>query len=327
MDISKQQWLCMGAVLFVSACADQKPVLNTSLQTNTQSLNLLQLAGNDSQPLETPWIARDQDILDAAKNRTPDKLGGPMARLVTETQIPCIGGGLQTRVVDNQAPPWFSTGDIYTTTYQDCLQGATLLNGSRVFSVDSMTGQPYVTPTWDTTTTMARQGFSRTNTVTGAVSLADGTRTTALVATQLPENINWFAYEQITSGSFSRQWENNGSTQTSTGSTSVTFRWDDSPGSGFEWEFDVSTSSSQFGDSAAVTIVPLTGTGSQPPESGQLALTQTSVDGIIKASLVTAVGGGNVLVETDVDNDGVVDTTQTISWNQLIIEPLIYQMF
>lgn len=318
----------LGISLILFACADPEPLLTTAgTGSQVQNINLLHLAGNESQALETPWVGQDQNLLDTIRNRTPQQFGGRMARVVTETQFPCSGGGLQTRTVNNQAPPWFSAGDVYTTTYQDCVLGATLINGARIFSVDSMTGQPYVDSTWETTTTMSRQGFSRTNTVTGNVSLAEGRVTTSLAGTQLATNPGWFAYVQTTSSEFSRQWDNNGATQTRSGSTQISYRWEDTPASAFEWEFDVSLSSSQFGDSAARTLSVLTGIRGQPPESGQLEISRTGIDGVTQRSLVTAIGAGNVRVETDIDNDGVIDTTQTMSWNQLVIEPLLYQIF
>ena len=280
------------------------------------AVNVLSVATGGIAPSSAPWQARDADVLGVAQARVP--IDGFSILAITETITPCFGGGTATATVDNQPPPWFSQGDVYTTAYANCIRGTESINGVRKFSVDTMVGQPYVDTNWSVATTMASQNLVRVNTANGDTSSADGSATTTVSAV-----VN--AYTQTSKGKWSRTHPNNGSQQLWAATFDMTYGWDDTLGT-YTWKFKVSTESSLFGNTAAESLAPLAGKINQPPETGKLKLTQDTA-GVKKVTLITAQGGGNALVEVDNNADGTIDSSAVYRWTDLMIDPILYQFF
>lgn len=290
-------------------------------------VNVLSLAGGDLAPLEAPWQARDDQLLRITSN--PDLHAGAdddvrdlAMAAITETVLPCSGGGTETLTQDNIDPPWFSAGDTFTTTFDQCLRGNTLYNGQRIFAVDDMVGMPYVDPQWSITTTISRVGFTRSNQLNGEVTLSEGSATTELTGSQVAGPFQ-VEYLQRSFGGWNRSRPNQGTEVTSTSRFDITYGWDNSR---FTWEFDVSLSSSLFGDTEVVSLEVLSGQIGMPPDSGQFRATK-SVAAATSIQLVTVLGNGQVQVETDSDGDGVVDNVATMDWFQVMLEPILYQFF
>jgi len=314
--------------LFVGCGEGRQTMSHTEQLTQSakaDGVNILSLASSDSANLQTPWNAQDKNLIQTINLRSPNL--SPDARLVTETSFPCSGGGTITRTVDNQGPPWFSQGDTYTTTFTDCVQGNTQTNGVRTFSVDTLVGQPFIDPTWNMSTTMSRQNFVKLDLTTDLSSSADGSVTTSVDATQDANNPNWYSYVQTTTGNWNRTHPNNGTDVTSSGSVNVTFSFSDDPASRYSWDFDVMADSSQFGSTAAKTLTTLEGNNNMPPDTGKLSITKVDTAGQTTITYVTAQADGQVLVEVDVAGDGTIDSTNTTTWSQLVLEPLIFQFF
>ena len=314
--------ICVTPALIV-ACGAEAPqqtcdtctdAVSGSLIEYTGSSNILSLAAPGSSQLETPWDARDKDLMRIAEARTPDSqitLGA-----VFEVSTACTGGGTQTDIQNNEPPPWYSQGDSYTTVYAACIVGNTQTDGQQSYSVDVLVGQPYVDTTWSTGTTIARD-LTKTNLLTGEISFSIGRISEQL---SVVENTQ---FTQVFSGGSNRNWLNNGVDQVGTEEYSVTYTWDETTQQ-FQWDFDVSSINTVLGDSTAITTQTLTGTLGLPPESGQFKSTKTQGSVTIVAT-ITATGAGNVLIETDSNGDGLIDTVETSTWNQLILDSVLNQ--
>lgn len=279
-------------------------------------VNILSVATAGVAPADAPWQARDVEVLNIARARVPPD--GFSILAITETVKPCLGGGNTTYVVDNQAPPWFSQGDTYTTTYTNCIQGSETINGSRKFSIDKMVGQPYVDPVWSVATTMASKNLVRVSTVSGDSTSADGSATTTLSSDNT-------AYKQASKGSWTRIHPNNGAQQQWSASFDVVYAWDETAKT-YTWDFNVSTTSSLFGNATAESLVQLAGTVDRSPETGKLKLTQHVAD-VTSITMITAQGAGNALLEIDSNGDGTFESSTVVPWSDLMIDPILYQFF
>lgn len=318
-----------GLSFFVAACGKpcagdacgttdtsnkRMPVAHSAITTTDgPSGNLLTLA-SPSGRLEAPWDGANNDLLRIAATRTPGS--AVVQAAIIEVTTPCDGGGTVTDTQDNVPPPWYSEGDSYTTTYAACVVGDTQTDGSQSYSVDVLQGQPYIDVSWSSGTTIARD-LTRTNLVTGDVSYAIGSMSESLTVV---DNIQ---FTQVTAGESNRNWFNNGVEQVGVESYNVTYAWDENTQI-FQWDFVVSSTNMALGDSSAQTVTTLTGTIGQPPEQGSFTTSKTSF-GTTTTSTITAIGGGNVLVETDSDGNGVIDLTSETTWNQLILDAPLNQ--
>ena len=303
---------CGGEV--TQTCHTCTDGVSGSLFEYTGSGNILSLAAPGAAQLEAPWDARDKDLMRIAQARTPDAVLTLGA--VFEVSTPCVNGGTKTDIQNNEPPPWYSQGDSYTTVFVACVVGDTQTDGQQSYSVDVLTGQPYVDATWTTGTTIARD-LTKTNLLSGEVSFSVGSMSEQL---GVVENTQ---FTQVFSGSSNRNWLNNGVDQIGTEQYKVTYSWDQTT-QVFQWEFDVSSTNTVLGDSAAITTKILTGTLGSPPDSGQFQSIKTQGN-VTTTVTITATGGGDVLIETDSDGDGVIDTTETSTWNQLILDSILNQ--
>jgi len=314
---------CVAAVVFISACTEMPSDTQVgALKDTSKGVNLLALASSDGASLNSPWNAQEQDLLTLAKQLPSNSDDIELALgAITEVQTPCVGGGVVTVTTDNQGPPWFSQGDSYTTTFVDCIRDNTTTNGARGFSVDVMVGEPYVDPEWTMKTTLFRENLTKVDILNDRVHLADGRSSTEISAFN-----NNTAYTQITTEDWLRTQPNNGVESSDSGTRSVTYSWDDVART-YEWDFNVTKSSSIFGDMKAQTLATLTGTLDLQPEAGQFVITKTDVSGAERITTITALGEDMVQVEVDSDGDGVIDSTNEMLWTQLLIDPMLYSPF
>ncbi|MDH5546667.1 MAG: hypothetical protein OEZ43_13820 [Gammaproteobacteria bacterium] len=306
---------CSNGVAECGKVSDTASYSHTAITLNNSfSPTLLHLAAPATAPLQAPWDARDRGLMRIAAARTPDS---DIAKgVVLETTTPCEGGGTLTDTQNNEPPPWYSQGDSYITTYSACVTGDTQVDGTRSYIVDVLTGQPYVDVSWSTGTTIARD-IRRTDLISGQVSYAKGSMS------ELMAVVDGVQYTQILAGSSDRNWFNNGQEQIGIEAYEVTYAWDETTQL-FEWDFKVQSNGPVTGESAAETVQTLRGTLGQPPESGQFRSAKTS-SGVTSVSTITAIGGGNVLVETDSDGDGIVDNTTETTWRLLLLDSPLNQ--
>ncbi len=311
------------AVVFTNACTEapsDTPV--RVLKDTTKGVNLLALASSDGASLNSPWNAQEQDLLALAKQLPSNSDDIEFALgAITETATPCPDGGVVTVTNDNQGPPWFSQGDSYTTTFTDCVRNNTTTNGARGFSVDVMVGEPYVDPEWTMTTTLFRENLTKVDILNDRVHLADGRSSSEISA--FNDNT---AFTQVTTENWLRTQPNNGVETSDSGTRSVTYSWDDVAQT-YEWDFNVTKSSTIFGDMKAETLATLTGTLNLQPDAGQFVITRTDASGAERITTITALADGMARVDVDSDGDGVVNSTNEMLWTQLLIDPMLYSPF
>ena len=328
------------------ACSEKTPdkaennVKTTKPVEYVTSVNLLALATSDVADTQTPWNAKDTELLTLARalpaqseviavNDIPGLPPNFFPNTISETVIPCTGGGTRTTIIDNQAPPWPSQGDINTVVYDNCVNGGTTMNGQRSSLVEVMIGQQFIDPDWSLTTTVSRD-ITRTANVTGNVSSVVGESSESMTVTN---NTN---YLQVSSGSWVNVRPNNGVDVEDTVSHNITYAWEDTPTGTYQWDFEVQTASTNpiFPDAVTKSLVTLTGPNTQPPEIGKIEITKTYADvqldptsNIVNVTTITALGAGAVLIEIDMDNDGVIDSSVESTWSQVMLDPMLYQYF
>lgn len=294
------------------------------------SVNLLALASSDSAELQKPWNAKDATLLGMARaippqsnvpGAIPGLPPGAFPNSTTETVTTCPGGGTQTSINENVSPPWFSQGDTNTTIYDNCVQGDTTINGSRITSVDVMIGQQFVDPDWKLETSLTRD-ITRSNNLTGQSSSVKGFSSESMEVT------NAANYLQITNGDWTSIRPNNGVEVTDAITYTITYAWEDSPTGSYQWDFEVQASSKNpaLGSSSTVSLQTLTGPNNQPPETGKIKISKTFSD-TSSVTYITALGSGAVLIETDIDNDGVIDSSIESTWSQVMLNSILYQYF
>jgi len=117
-----------------------------------------------------------------------------------------------------------------------------------------------------------------------------------------------------TNGSSTRSFNNGGTLRVSSSDFAVAV--DRNIGTGaYVKNIDISRTSS-FGSRMTKTLTPLAGV-SGPPDTGVLQVTRTDSANATLITTYTALSGGNVRVNVDSDDDGVIDTTTDTTWAAL----------
>ena len=253
-----------------------------------------------------------QPDLDRILAAAPDTVG---IAAVTEQTYPCPGGGTMTVIRDDQGPPWPSQGDSYTTRFDACVQGAATLDGTRRFTFLEMTGQPYVDPDWRTVSEVVLTAFTRRG--------AWGTRTVDGSGRITQESRGGVVFVRRSEGTWDAVSDQNGRTRTTVDRYRIDQQWDQGAGTQ-RLEFDVFSGDSQFGDVRARTLTPLAGSVGAAPDTGRVEIVHTDPAGGVTTTWITAQGGGQALVETDTDGDGIPDTQTQTSWFALGVERFLY---
>ena len=295
------------------------------------SINLLALATSDTADTQTPWNAQDTEVLSMARalpvqsevapNAIPGLPPGFFPDSITETVSACTAGGTRTTIIDNQAPPWPSQGDVNTVVYDNCVNGGTTINGQRSSLVEVMVGQQFVDPDWSLKTTLTRN-ITRTANTTGNVSSVAGESSESMAVTN---NTN---YLQTSTGNWVNIRPNNGVDVEDSVSHNITYAWEDGPTGTYQWDFEVRTNSTNpiFPNAITKSLLTLSGPNNQPPETGKIEITKTLVDAV-SVTTITATGAGAVLLEVDIDNDGIIDSSSESTWSQVMLDSMLYQYF
>jgi len=266
--------------------------------------------------LETPLANVDLDVL-LVSAVTNSGRAGISPRALTETVVPCAGGGTMTQIVDDVDPVGLSTGDTRSTVYANCARdaaGVNITNGSRGFTTDEVIGTPFIDATWVSRSTMFRNNFVRTNTASGNSRTTDGSTTTGISIT----DNNLVSQQANGSGSTSRT---NATTSTSSNyDFNLDFNWDVTA-QVYEIVFNVNVESTntQSTGSTVVTNIPITGVLGQAPNAGQLTFQRLTDAVVVSIVTGTAQADGTVLVEVDNNADGVIDTsTVETDWSGVL---------
>jgi len=256
--------------------------------------------------LQTPLANVDLDILLVSPvNKAGNS--GITPRALTETIVPCAGGGTMTQIVDDVDPVGLSTGDTRSTVYADCARGAAgvnITNGSRGFTTDEVIGTPFIDATWVSRSTMFRNNFVRTNTASGTSRTTDGSTTTGISIT----DNNLVSQQASGSGSTSRTGPTNSSA--SNYDFNLDFNWDvTAQAYDIVFNVNVESTTTQSTASTVVTNEPISGVLGQAPTAGQLTFQRLTDAVVVSIVTGTAQADGTVLVEVDNNADGVVDTS------------------
>jgi len=310
-------------ILILGACAEQSPEVDSNAPhkpvTYLPGSNLFSLISPDGVDVTQPWNAQDKDLINTLRSRAVSD--GVSIAAITTTTTPCEGGGVTRTIVDNQGAPWYSQGDVFITAFEDCIRGNTLIVGQREYSVDVLVGQQFIDPDWSLTTTISRD-IVNTDLLTNSINSNKGVATTDVVVT------NTTQYVQTLSGGHDNSRPNNGVQVTDTAQYLVTYQWDEAPGGSYSWDFDLKTTSTNpvFADTITNTLETLSGPNGQAPETGKMQISQTQ-DGVTRNRFITAIGAGDVSVELDNDGDGVIDSTVQSTWQEVVLDPFLYQFF
>lgn len=287
-----------------------------------ENRSLFSIVSPDGIDITQPWLAKDTDLINSIRTRArlPDDVIQPDA--TTSTTSPCVGGGSMTTTTNNQGPPWYSEGDVFTTVYNNCVRGNTQLSGQRSYAVEVMQGQQFVDPDWSLTTTMSRD-LLKIDLLAGSENTVLGTATTAVTVT------NSTQYSQTLQGG----WQNervdaNGEPLSDSAEYLVTYEWDETPDGVYQWDFEVTTTSSNpvIPDTASRTLETLTGPNNLSPNAGKLEIIRT-LEATTETTTVTALGDDRVLVEIDEDGDGTIDSSNETTWQQVVLDSFLYQFF
>ncbi|MBI3774617.1 MAG: hypothetical protein HY273_03530 [Gammaproteobacteria bacterium] len=240
------------------------------------------------------------------------------APLTTDT-----GKGSISVTVNDVDPAGRSTGDSYTTTYNQCVQFGRTLDGSSTFTIDALTGVPYspapaiwsIATTAESNMTITSTTSSRTekSKYTFSNGSTDGVTYTKVAEGTSTGSVTRAAVTTAQSSNFKMTLAENHNTNLYTHTMLV-----DRKGGA-------------RGDVLIETPAPLVGPlGSfgRAPDSGSIKVTRTTVatattPATKSITTITAIGGGNARVEVDSNGDGVIDTTTTVAWWVAVISLFI----
>jgi len=220
------------------------------------------------------------------------------------------GNGSVTYTNNDVDPPGRSTGDNVETVYANCthsvlLAGEVVIDGSINYRVNDLTGTPFQASAWniDTTAsanlTVSTPVISRTTTSTSNLQYgsADG-----LIITRAIKGDASYA-------------QSIGAVQSETTRLYDALYAVDTVNQTYETGFDVSKANTNMGSKQYTTTPSFSGTVGQAPEAGAMNITAVNAaTGVTTITAITALGGGNVQVDTDSNGDGVIDLTEQTTW-------------
>lgn len=218
------------------------------------------------------------------------------------------GKGSISVTVDDVDPVGRSTGDSYTTTYNQCVQLGRTLDGSSTFKIDALTGVPFspAPAIWDIATT-ATSDITITSTISSRTEKSsykfsngstDGVTYTKVAEGTLTGSITRGTVTTAQSSSFNMTLAENHNTNL------------------YSHTMLVDRKGGARGDVLIETPTPLTGplgTFGRAPDSGSIKVTRTTST-TKSITTITAIGGGNARVDVDSNGDGVIDSTSTVTW-------------
>jgi len=270
---------------------------------NTSNVTLVDVNLNEF----TNPLASNVDLVFVASG-VGDKSSKSIGALaITETVTPCRGGGTTTRTVNDVDPVGFSTGDSRATLFTDCIQrtgGTAVINGTRSFTADLVSGVPFVDPVFAVKTTMANN-IERVDAANASSFAENGTSTTNIDSTATAT-----IHASSGQGSIVRT--------EATSSTNVAYNFSmdftlDKTAHTYTMQMDLSVDTTGVTNSGIAVTTPITfeGTHGQSPTAGQLRVSKFTNSVMASMVMMTAQADGTVLVETDSNGDGVIDTTVT----------------
>lgn len=212
------------------------------------------------------------------------------------------GNGDMTFTIDDVDPPGQSTGDSFSVAFNQCVYYGQTYDGTSVFKVDEISGTPY-SPTpapWRIATShtanLTMTSAAATQTLKTAFGFSSGTANGVAFERNISGSLENIAGSNSFKSSFDnkRNWDINANTFTQSVNTAF---------------------AGSFGEFTLLTLQPVSGTLGQAPTAGQARITLNISGAIMLITTYTALGNGNVKVETDSNGDGTVDSVIEQPWN------------
>jgi hypothetical protein len=226
--------------------------------------------------------------------------------VTTNYEFSCANGGTLKGAVSKSAGSNIKSGDAFTLTATNCVNGNDTVNGSVAISFSNIEGTPLSTNAWSGTVATT---FSN-------LSVKFGSAAAVTFTGDLSIGINQINAQNV-------GFDLSGSSLTSTNGVSSlslsTFRFTGSQvGSAITYTTDFSLSGSNVSLGrfaiAVKTTTPVKFTLGSNPSQGVMVVT-----GANKSALkLTALNSSNVKVDVDQDGDGVFESTQTRTWATLL---------
>jgi len=247
------------------------------------------------------------DFLFVSAQPAPIRKSGISLLAVTETTRPCAISGTQTNIVNDIDPVGLSTGDTRTNIFTDCTRAnGTVVNGSNGFSTDEAIGTPFIDPTWSTQSTMFRDNFSIASPSAGTSRTTNGNTTTAISVTDNNLII------QSASGTGSQVRVDSTGETTSNHNFEMSFNWDVSAQTySISFMADTEQTTTASSQSQVNTTIPFEGSIGSAPATGKLLFTKMLDAAAVSILTATAQPDGTVIVESDTNADGTIDSTTT----------------
>jgi len=260
-------------------------------------------------------------VVKSDPNRSLARIKNISIDAITESVTDCTGGGVKVAVVDDQTPDGYSQGDIFTTRFEDCVEGGSTVNGQREHVVEILTGEQNVDPNWSITT-IKTQNVQQTNNISSGVTSVNGGTS---IAVDVQDAVN---FNQKVLGGWTLTHPSDTSSFREVVEFDVAFSWQTVPNGSYTWDFTVSTitTNPNFPQTSSKTLETLSGPNELPPTEGKIQISRT-LSGISQLTFITALGGDNVLIEMDKDADGIIDSSFDSTWELVTLDPILYQFF
>lgn len=214
---------------------------------------------------------------------------------------PCSGGGTLTDTW-NDADDNFddSAGDSYSTTYSNCVESGVSMNGGVTVTLATMVGD-----TFADYQISGSFGFNNFSTRYSGLSVTiNGGMTYS--ASRIGSNVSATLQIPLLT-----------TTSTSGGSTitNATLQYSLNEGTrAYSYTIAATLNGTSIGGQVTITtIAPFAGAGAAYPVSGSVRVTGAADSSVT----MTAIGGGNVRLDVDINGDGVVDSSSTMTWAAL----------
>lgn len=228
------------------------------------------------------------------------------ALAATTTTRVCAGGGSVTTDTNDVDPVGPSTGDSLKVTFSNCVEGGRTLNGTVNSTVVTLTGTPgsgaftlNTTRATDLTIATAAGATIKSKATSSVNEASDGVKTT--------RNVKGNSAVDVTGTATSSSTQDYDIASTTDAATNT-----------FTQTASLKSTSTTGGGHEVATPTPISGTIGSAPSAGIITIKHTAADGSISLIKATIQTDGTVLVETDSNGDGVIDTTTTRSWFGLI---------
>jgi len=295
----------LSPVLLLTACTFEVAERESTPAISEQDEVLVSLAELTQQDMDTILALPDKAAEFAAAATTVHFCSSPDPLNVD------AGNGSVTYINNDIDPPGRSTGDNVETIYANCthsvlLTGEVVIDGSIRYVVNDLHGAPAQTDVWNIDTTATANLTVSTplasRTTTSNFNLQYGSTDGVVVTRAIKGDASYVQSIAGMQSEISRVYD--------------AVYTEDKASQTYESRFDVTRENAGIGSKRYATTPALSGPVGQPPESGAMTVTE-AIAGVTSIVTITALGTGNVQVDTDSNGDGVIDQTEQTTWSDI----------